>query len=137
MRQKKFKLQRGQALVTLLFFMIIAITVTSAAVVIIFNNSVSAQKLEEGTLTYYIAQSGAENAILRLLRNPNYCGETLPIDTGTAAITVVDGAGGCNGISPITVTSTGTSGDFQRKIQVVATYVSNVLTVTSWKEIYL
>jgi hypothetical protein len=122
------QLQRGQALITLLFFMIIAITITSAAVVILLTNSVSAQKLEQGTVSYYTAESGAENALLRLLRDPNYTGETLTID-GTTVVATVTKSG-----SVYTITSSATFGNFKRTIQVVATYVGNILTATSWKE---
>ena len=128
--------QAGQALVTLLIFMIVGITVTSAAVVIILTNSVAASKVEQGTTAYYVAESGAENGLLRLLRNPTYCGETLPIDSGTATIEVSDGGGGCSGTNPITVTSTGKIGNFSRKVQVIATFVDNILTVDSWKEVF-
>ncbi|MBI3380276.1 hypothetical protein HY029_05990 [Candidatus Gottesmanbacteria bacterium] len=118
----------GQALVTLLFFMIIAITVTSGAVVIILSNSVSASKFDQGNSAYYIAESGVENALIRLLRNPNYTGETLPIDTGNATIQI-------SGSNPITITSVGTLNNLSRTIQVTVDYTNNILTVQSWKEI--
>ncbi len=130
------QLQRGQALVTLLIFMIVGITVTTAAVVILLTNSIGASKVEQGTISYYVAESGAENGLLRLLRNPTYCGETLPIDSGTATIEVSDGGGGFSGTSPITITSTGNMGNFSRKVRVIATYISNILTISSWKEVF-
>jgi len=128
--------QAGQTLVTLLVFTIVAITITSAAVVIILTNSIGTSKFEQGTNAYYVAESGAENGLLRLLRDPTYCGETLPVDSGTATIGVIDGGGGCNGTSPITITSTGNMGNFSRKVRVIATFVNNILTVTSWKEVF-
>jgi len=125
-----FQLQNGQALVTLLVFTIVAITITSAAVVIILTNSIGTSKLERGTNAYYSAESGAENALLRLLRNPNYTGETLTIDGATVVSTV-----GVSG-STYTITSDATSGNFKRTVRVIATFVSNILTVDSWKEIF-
>jgi len=130
------KFQMGQSLVTLLIFTVVAITITSAAVVIILTNSIGTSKFEQGTNAYYIAESGAENGLLRLLRDPTYCGETLPVDSGTSTIEVIDGGGGCNGTSPITITSTGNMGNFSRKVQVIATYVSNILTISSWEEVF-
>lgn len=122
--------QTGQALVTLLFFMIIAITITSAAVVIILTNSMSAQKLEQGTTSYYAAESGAENALLRLLRDPNYPGEPLTID-GATVTTAVAKSG-----SIYTITSNSTSGNFKRTVQVTTSFVNNIFTISSWKEIF-
>lgn len=121
--------QNGQSLITLLFFMTIAITIISAATVVLFINAQGVTKFQEGTSVYYIAESGIENAILRLLRNPAYTGETLPVGDGSAEIQVVNG-------DPIIITSKGTVGDFSRKIEVQAGYTNNVLTITSWKEIF-
>ena len=137
MRQKKFKVQSskfkveaGQALVTLLVFTIVAITITSAAVVIILTNSVGTSKFEQGTNTYYSAESGAENALLRLLRDPNYTGETLPVGNASVIISVA------NTGSTYTITSGATLGNFIRRVEVTATFVNNILTVTSWKEVF-
>ena len=127
---------QGQALVTLLFFMIIAVTITSAAIVMILVNTQSAGYLESGQYAYGIAESGIENALLRFLRNPSYCGETLPVGKGSAVIAVTDANHGCNGVSPITITSTGTISTFSRTIQAVVQFTNNQMTVTSWKEIY-
>lgn len=129
MIKKIFNFQRGQALVTLLIFMVVAIIVTSAAVVVIFVNSLSSSKLVVGELAYYAAESGAENAILRLLRNPNYTGETLQIDQGSATITIT-------GTDPKTITSVGNFGNFSRTIEIVVGYTNNILTVSSWKEVF-
>ena len=80
----------GQALVTLLVFMIIAVTITSSAVMIIILNSKGSYRFQDGLVAYQIAESGAENAILRLLRNPDYTGETdLAVGEGTASIPVL------------------------------------------------
>jgi hypothetical protein len=120
--------QSGQSLVMLLIFMIIALTITSAAIAMIVINTRTTGKFALGTVAYYAAESGAENAILRLLRNPNYSGETMAVGDGSAVITV-------SGVDPKTITSVGVVGDARRTIQVVAGYTNNILTVSSWKEI--
>lgn len=125
---KNLKLESGQTLITLLFFMIIALTITSATVTILLINIKSTTKLEQGTLTYYIAESGIENAILRLLRDPNYTGETLPVGLGTATVTVT-------GADPKTIRSTGTLDNFSRIVEAQVGYTNNILTITSWKEV--
>ncbi|OGK16093.1 hypothetical protein A2774_01840 [Candidatus Roizmanbacteria bacterium RIFCSPHIGHO2_01_FULL_39_12c] len=119
-------MKRGQTLIMLLVFMIIAITVTTAATALILVNSASAQKMEGGIIAYSVAESGIENGLLRLLRNPFYTGETLNLDEGTATITVT-------GSNPYTITSTGQSGSFTRVLQVVVNYNGN-MTIASWNE---
>lgn len=120
--------EAGQALVTLLLFMVIAITVSTAAVVLTITNSITASKVAAASHVYSVAEGGAENAILRLLRNPYYTGETLPIGDGVAEITVT-------GTNPKVIRSTGIVGDFQRTIEIRIGYSNNILTIQSWEEV--
>lgn len=131
----KHNFASGQALVTLLFFVVIAVTVTSASVIMILTNSQGHSKLEQGTVAYLVAESGIENALLRLLRNPTYCGEVLPVGDGSATITVADANNTCNGASPFTITSVGRVRDLSRTIQIVGTYGISGLTISSWREL--
>ncbi|MBI2028159.1 MAG: hypothetical protein HYT07_00985 [Candidatus Levybacteria bacterium] len=125
----KFQISEGgQALTTLLIFVIIAVTITSGAIVVLIANTTSTSKIQEGLAAYYAAESGVENALLRLLRDPNYTGETLSIDTSTAEITVT-------GSNPKTVVSVGQNGNFKRTVQVQMNYNSGYYTFSSWKEI--
>lgn len=119
---------QGQTLVTLLVFMMIALMVISAAVVILIINATTTTKFQESLRALLVAESGAENAILRLLRNPSYAGETLSVDDGTATVAVV-------GASPIIVTSEGRVGNFLRKVQITANYSGNILSIVSWREV--
>lgn len=121
-------MQKGQTLITLIIFMVMSITIVSASVAVLFINTSSTRTIGNGVEAYYIAEGGAENAILRLLRNPNYTGESLQVGLGTATITVT-------GTDPKTIVSIGRIGNFTRQIQVTAGYTNNVLTVSSWKEI--
>ena len=122
------KKNKGQALLMLLVFTVIGLLVTSAATTLVLVNSSNAQKTQAGLTVLQIAESGMENALIRFLRNPSYTGETLPVGEGTATITVT-------GSGPFTLTSVGSIGNFSRTIQVVADY-NNILTVTSWREVY-
>ncbi len=121
--------KKGQTLVTLLIFMVIGITITTAAVMMAITNSQNVTKFQEGMIAFQVAESGAENAIIRLLRDPNYTGETLTVGTGTAVITVT-------GTTTKTIISSGTNGSYLRKVQIVVGYVNNVLTISSWEEVY-
>lgn len=119
----------GQALMTLVVYVGIAILIISAAVVMVLVNSITTNKFELGTNAYYAAENGIENAILRLLRNPNYTGESLNIDQATVDISV-------SGTTQKTITSVGKIGNFQRRIDAVVASSSGILTVGSWKEVY-
>ncbi|MBI3443434.1 hypothetical protein HY008_02090 [Candidatus Woesebacteria bacterium] len=122
-------MMKGQTLVILLFFMAAAIIITSAAVVIIVVNSLSGSRLQEGVVTYEIAESGAENALIRLLRDPSYAGETLTIGSGNVTISVT-------GVNLKTITSIGVLGNFTRTVEVRVTENQGFLTINSWKEIF-
>ncbi len=126
MKQKKH--QKGQTLVILLVYMVMAIIVTTASVSMILVNSRGADKLLQGTTAYDVAESGAETAMVKLLRDTSYTGETLTVSGGTAVITV-------SGSSTKTILSKGTLNNFTRTVEVTATNINNVLTVTSWKEL--
>ena len=116
------------ALILLLVFTTIGIIVSSAAVAISIINSQAASKFSQGQDALALAESGAENAIIRLLRDPNYFGETLNIGGATVTITVAGGAAK-------TIQSKSQDGDFKRTIQVEGNFTNNLFTVSSWQEI--
>lgn len=111
-----------------MIFAVVSITVTSAAVMAIIVNSRSTGRFALGEDALNIAESGADNAVLHLLRDTNYSGETLSMGNGTANISVT-------GSSTKTVISEGVSGTIHRKIQVVGTFSNNVFSINSWNEI--
>lgn len=124
-------MKQGQTLIILLVFMIIAITVTSSSVALTIANSRSSDDFSQSLIAHQIAESAMENALIRLLRNPNYVGESLDIGGGIADITVT-------GTTTKTITTTAKlpklSPKFIRKIQVIATD-NGSLTINTWKEI--
>lgn len=128
---------QGQTLVALLFFVMVGMIVTTAAVMILSTNSQAAQKLSQGEVARQLAETGAENALLQLLRNKNYTGETLTDIGGVIGDTVSITVGGTD---PVTgqsaIFSTATSGNFTRKIEVIYDTANNALVTKSWKEIY-
>lgn len=127
------KYEEGQTVVTLLFFMVMSIAITTAAVIMIVTNAKSQDRVVEGTSAYYEAEGGAENAMIRFLRDPSYRGEdNVAIGDGTASIVVYPNLDGTFNIVSIATSSA----KFTRKVQVVAGYTNNVLSVSSWKEVY-
>jgi len=136
------KNESGQTLVALLFFVMVGMIVTAAAVMILSTNSLAAQKLSQGEVTRQLAETGAENALLRLLRDksygdcPNYClGDTLNIGDDSVLIKVKTTI--IAETTTITINSVAISGNFVREIEVkVVKNPNDVLTPLSWKEIY-
>lgn len=119
-------MQKGQTITALLIFMVIAISVTAGAAALMSINLAGLSKIEMGTDILLAAESGAENALIQVLRNPNYTGETMTIDNATVTITV-------NGS---TIESSATNGKFTRKIRVITDYNDNIMSVVSWKEVF-
>ncbi|MFA9288341.1 MAG: hypothetical protein ACEQSA_00480 [Weeksellaceae bacterium] len=121
--------QTGQTMITLLVFMVVAISVTSTAVVVTINNSQGSSDVSRGIEANQIAESGAENALFRLLRDPTYAGESLAVGNGTATVTVT-------GTDPKTITSVGRVVNTVKTIQVIITYTNNIMTISSWQELH-
>ncbi len=120
----------GQALISLLFIVLIGFTIILAAAILIYNNIQASSIVEQSTKAYYIAESGIEEGLLRLLRNPQYtgtaAGQPLSVDSGSVVITVSGGL----------ITATGTYNNTVRKIQAQTVYNNGVLTISSWKEVW-
>lgn len=125
----------GQALVILLVFVSVATIITAAGVSLAIINSRSTGSLAKGDEALMVAEAGAENAIIRIIRDPssNYSTEPpITVGNGTAQITVTT-----NGTTK-TITSTGTVGSFTRKVQITGTFNTggdNKFQLTSWQEI--
>lgn len=116
-------------LVVLLVFIIVGVAITTTAVSLVISGSTKASKFQEGLMTYNMAESGIENALIRYLRDSSYTGETLTVGTGTVTITLT-------GTTTKTITADAKNGNYQRKIQAVVTDSGGVMTLTSWQEIF-
>lgn len=128
--KNKFTSNSGQTLVTLLFFMVISLTVTAASAIIIIVNATTTGTLEQGTTTYYSAESGIENALLRFLRNPSFTGESFTVDNNTVTSVVTPGGG-----ETYIFIATSSANQTVRTIQVTSVYNNHVMQIQSWKEI--
>lgn len=127
MRKKIFFLKNdnGLALVTLLFFTIIGITIITAEAIVLYTNILSASTAEQGADAYYVAESGIEEGLLRIIRDPSYSGGTLSVGSGNVTIEINGGI----------IIATGTYNNAVRKIQVTTINNNGVITIDSWKEI--
>ncbi len=120
------KNQSGQSLVLLLFFVLMAMTFAVSAILMMVIGSGSVSTLENGIEIRQVADSGVENALLKLVRDPGYTGETYLDGLVNVEIAITGGAAK-------TIMVTATQGDFTRRVTVLADY-DHVLGLASWKE---
>jgi hypothetical protein len=120
---------KGQALISLIFFTMIGMAIATAAIIITLSSTIASSKFQSGTLTFSESESGAENAYLRLLRDPNYKGETMIINGATVVATV-------SGTTNIVISSKATSGTFSRTVQIKLQYTNGKYVIQSWKEVF-
>lgn len=119
----------GQALVVLLMFVTVAMMVSVAATLLSSYALSATTRLEQSQTALDVSESGMENALLRLLRDPFYGGETLTLPSGVATITVTGG-------STKTITSVGTAGNFMHTTVATVLYSNGVYSITSWSDSY-
>ncbi|MFA5025495.1 MAG: hypothetical protein WC503_03250 [Candidatus Shapirobacteria bacterium] len=117
----------GQALTSLLIIMFVGLIIITTSSALINTSLSSTALLLEANDALVVAESGAEDALLKILRNPSYVGGTLPFDIGLATISV-------SSTNPYTFVSKGTVGQHQRSIQVIINNNNGIMTVSSWKE---
>ena len=119
---------KGQATTSILMVMFLGLAVITASVSLIDINMTTTASLVEADKALTVAESGAEEALIRLLRNPNYSGETLNLTDGIATINV----GSAN---PTIIESVGVVGNHLRRVEVSVSFVSGTMVINSWKEI--
>ncbi len=117
----------GQTVIALLIFMAMAIMVTTIAATITVINIRANNTYSSGEQALANAESGAEDALRRLLRDPTYAGQTVVFAEGTATISI-------SGTTVKTIVSHGNSGDNYRTVTVTVSFIDNMLAVTSWSE---
>lgn len=129
MNRKFVHSQSGQALVVLLMFTTVATMVGIAATLLSSYALGATTRVELSQSATDVSESGMENALIRLLRDPFYSGETLTLPDGVATITVT-------GASTKTITSVGKVGDFIHTVTATVTYTNGVYAVTSWVDTF-
>lgn len=121
-------LMNGQAMVTLIVFMATMIIMTTAAVAAIITTTQGTTRYAQGQESLAAAEAGVDNAVIRLIRDPSYLGETMAVSNGSVVITVT-------GSTTKTIVSEGNINNVRRKIQAVGSYTGTVFTVSSWQEV--
>lgn len=127
-------MQKGQTVILFLVFMVVAIIVISGAVAVSILNSQSTSKFSLSQEALYVAEAGAEDALMRLVRNPNFdpglSGYSLSVgSSGDSTITV-----NTNG-NIRTITSIGESVGIKRKVEVIGQFTNGVFSITGYQEL--
>ena len=118
----------GQTIIALLVFMLLSITLTLSATAIVIINTQGDTGYQNGEQALMSAQTGIENALLRLERDSTYAGETMTLNGGTVTINV-------SGSGVKTLVATSTYDNFVRTVTATVTMSSNgTLSLTNWSE---
>ncbi len=120
---------RGQAMITVLYISILGMLIATGAVFALWNNISSATETEVGMLAHTAAESGAENALLKLIRDPTYTGESWVMDAQTVVVASVSGT------TTQTILSTATRGTMSQRVIVQVHYNGGVLHIDSWNDV--
>ncbi|MFA5776465.1 MAG: hypothetical protein WC988_02840 [Patescibacteria group bacterium] len=120
----------GQILTSVLVFMAFGLSVIALSATLTIINIQNTAKLAQSEQASNYAEAGAEEAILRLIRDPSYTDGSLPISTDSVIGIVVTGTG-----DDRTITSTATYNGFTKKVLAQVSLANNKVTLVSWKQI--
>ena len=123
--QSRYGRLQGHVLIVVLLLMMVGIfTITMATSLIITTSQSHASRMEADSLRT-AADSGVENAILNIRRNPGYTGGSTTIDGAVVNTSVVAGA-------DYTITATASSGLRRQAFRVKVARTNGILSVTDW-----
>lgn len=120
----------GQTMVMVILITVILMSVTTMAVAMIVTNAMSISREERGTHALEIAESGAQEGILRILRDPSVTvtGLNLDVDDGAATVDIT-------GSGTKTITSEGVIDGYSRSIEAQVHLDAGQLVIDSWREL--
>lgn len=119
----------GQILTSVIVFMAFGLSVIALSAVLTIINIQNTAKTTQSVQALNYAEAGAEEAVLRLLRDPNYPGGTLTIDAVSVSINLTGDA------VNKTIVSIASYNGFTKKIQATVSLANNRLTLVSWKQV--
>lgn len=119
----------GQILTSVIVFMAFGLSVIALSAVLTIINIQNTAKTTQSVQALNYAEAGAEEAVLRLLRDPNYPGGTLTIDAVSVSINLTGDA------VNKTIVSIASYNGFTKKIQATVSLANNKLTLVSWKQV--
>ncbi len=118
----------GQAMVMVMILAVVGISVVTASTAVTIASSQNASSFTKSEIAYSQAEAGIENAIISIIRDNSYSGETLTLGEGTVVVTV-------SGDLTKTITAVSTYGAVVRTVEATGTITNTVFAVTSWGEV--
>lgn len=125
------RFESGQALIILIFAIALAITILTGVTLAAITLNKNTRLTETAQTAYYGAESGAEYALMKLIRDPSSCGgptDSFPIDS--ANVTVTYSLVGTN----CTISVVSNLDTILKKLQVQATISGSKVIPCCWKE---
>ncbi len=119
----------GQILTSVIVFMAFGLSVIALSSVLTVINIQNTAKISQSAQALNYAEAGAEEAVLRLIRDPAYLGGTLLIDSVSVSISIT------GDVVTKTIISTAGYNGFTKKIQAQVNLANNKLTLVSWKQV--
>jgi len=118
--------------------LIISVAAIAVGLISFFEIQIALSQIKSQE-AYLAAQSGAQDALMKIARDKSFTAASpysLTIGANTAAVTVTD-VDTLNAPGKKQIVSTGTASNRKRRIQVdlVADTVSGAVTIISWKEV--
>ena len=126
--QKLFNQKKGQALVPILIIILTIITLGVGTLYISIGGLLLSSYSASGETVLMAAEGALENGLLRILRSPNYSGESLQVNGLDCTITV-------NGLSPQVVSAQCVSDLVIRKLQAEVTFINGEMIVDHHQEV--
>lgn len=120
----------GQILTSVLVFMAFGLSVIALSATLTIVNIQNTAKFAQSEQASNYAEAGAEEGILRLIRDPAYSGGNLSLSADSVIVISVSGVGATR-----TVTSTATYNGFTKKVQAEVSLANNKVSLVSWKQI--
>ena len=119
---------KGQAILPLLILIVIIMTLGVSAIELAIHGLIVDRYSQDWLTSYYTVGAAMENALLRILRNPDYPGESLQINNASCTIQI-------SGTTTKVINAVCDDGQQIRKLEAQISYNQGMMTVSSMKEV--
>lgn len=119
--------KKGQALLIVILLSAIVLTIGMVTSSLSVANLQETIIFKEGVKTYFLAESALENGLIRLLRNPQYSGESLQLEGVPCIIEVSQ--------EPVQVRAWCDTGQVIRRLEADVSFIDGQMQVSQFREI--
>ncbi|MFC1727003.1 hypothetical protein ACFL0Y_00600 [Patescibacteria group bacterium] len=119
---------QGQALIPILIILLIILTVGAGSLYLSLGSLLLSSSSSTGEKVLVSVEGAVENGLMRILRNPNYSGESLQVAAMPCTIDI-------SGLNPWTMTAQCDSGQAIRRLQAEVNFIDGEMIVSNLQEI--